>query len=272
VNNGQVVSPQGLKGSTAIVPPSINTLVFQINNDKDFDDYILKHSSKIPSVKSEVTYVKHPTLAVRQSQPSVPVAASNDRRTSLGMQPSQPTSSFSGPPQAEAQSPQQYLPPSQPEPVQQPSYPQSYNTGYKEQPQQPPPQPYQPPAPAYSNASVYSPVAQNPYAQPHNDFPRGPAGQVGAQQTTGVMYNNSSSSAPVNPVFGVTLEELFRRDGSPVPLVVYQCIQAVDLFGLEVEGIYRIPGTSSHIQAMKALFDSGMHTYKARTYTADVLV
>lgn len=41
-------------------------------------------------------------------------------------------------------------------------------------------------------------------------------------------------------------------------MVVYQCIQAVDLFGLEVEGIYRIPGTSSHIQHMKALFDSGM--------------
>jgi hypothetical protein len=39
---------------------------------------------------------------------------------------------------------------------------------------------------------------------------------------------------------------------------VYQCIQAVDLFGLEVEGIYRIPGTSSHIQSLKGLFDSGM--------------
>lgn len=59
----------------------------------------------------------------------------------------------------------------------------------------------------------------------------------------------------MNPVFGVTLEDLFNRDGSPVPLVVYQCIQAVDMYGLEVEGIYRIPGTSSHIQEMKAMFD-----------------
>lgn len=71
-----------------------------------------------------------------------------------------------------------------------------------------------------------------------------------------MLYN--SSQPPVNPVFGVGLDELFRRDGSPVPMVVYQCIQAVDLYGLEVEGIYRIPGTSSHIQQMKALFDSGM--------------
>lgn len=107
-------------------------------------------------------------------------------------------------------------------------------------------------APQHSNPP-YSPVGQNPYAQP--DYPRGPAGQGTAQQSSGVLYNNSQP--PINPVFGLTLEDLFRRDGSPVPMVVYQCIQAVDLFGLEVEGIYRIPGTSSHIQQMKALFDSG---------------
>jgi len=69
----------------------------------------------------------------------------------------------------------------------------------------------------------------------------------------GVTYSNPP---PIKPVFGVSLDELFRRDGSPVPMVVYQCIQAVDLFGLETEGIYRVPGTSSHIQAMKALFDN----------------
>jgi hypothetical protein len=63
------------------------------------------------------------------------------------------------------------------------------------------------------------------------------------------------------------LEDLFRRDGSPVPMVVYQCIQAVDLYGLEVEGIYRIPGTSSHIQQMKALFDSGMLCYQFHDWT-----
>ena len=73
----------------------------------------------------------------------------------------------------------------------------------------------------------------------------------------GVTYSNPP---PVKPVFGVPLDELFRRDGSPVPMVVYQCIQAVDLFGLETEGIYRVPGTSSHIQTMKALFDNGKST------------
>ncbi|PSN70057.1 Rho GTPase-like protein activator [Corynespora cassiicola Philippines] len=232
VNNGQVVSPQQLKGSDQPPPPSVNQLVYRINNEKDFDDYILKHSSKIPSVKSDLTYVKHPTLAPAQAQPTPPPAANAGRRTSMG----QPPPSFSAQPSEPAQSPSQYQPPSQPEPQQQP------------------PQPYQSQSSQFQPSSNYSPVAQNPYGQA--DYPRGPVGQATAQQTSGVLYNNTPSGPPVNPVFGISLDELFRRDGSPVPLVVYQCIQAVDLYGLEVEGIYRIPGTQSHIQQMKSLFDS----------------
>lgn len=64
---------------------------------------------------------------------------------------------------------------------------------------------------------------------------------------------------PVKPVFGLSLEQLFERDQSAVPMVVYQCIQAVDLFGLEVEGIYRLSGTSSHIKKIKAMFDNGKY-------------
>jgi len=61
---------------------------------------------------------------------------------------------------------------------------------------------------------------------------------------------------PVRPVFGVDLEELFQRDGTAVPMVVYQCMQAVDLFGLDVEGIYRLSGTATHVQQLKAVFDN----------------
>ena len=62
---------------------------------------------------------------------------------------------------------------------------------------------------------------------------------------------------PLNPVFGVSLDELFRRDNSAVPMIVYQCVQAVDLFGLDVEGIYRTSGSAPHIMEMKAMFDNG---------------
>jgi hypothetical protein len=42
-------------------------------------------------------------------------------------------------------------------------------------------------------------------------------------------------------------------------MIVSQCIQAVDLFGLDVEGIYRTSGSAPHIMEMKAMFDNGEH-------------
>ena len=73
-----------------------------------------------------------------------------------------------------------------------------------------------------------------------------------------LQNNNSNTSLPaLKPVFGVSLEELLKRDGSAIPLVVYQCIQAVDLYGLEVEGIYRLSGSSTHVNKLRAIFDNG---------------
>lgn len=70
--------------------------------------------------------------------------------------------------------------------------------------------------------------------------------------------NSSHSSLPaLKPVFGLSLEDMLKRDGSAIPLVVYQCIQAVELFGLEVEGIYRLSGSSTHISKLKSIFDNG---------------
>jgi hypothetical protein len=41
-------------------------------------------------------------------------------------------------------------------------------------------------------------------------------------------------------------------------MVVHQCIQAVDLFGLAVEGIYRLSGSATHVNKLKNLFDTGL--------------
>jgi hypothetical protein len=57
-------------------------------------------------------------------------------------------------------------------------------------------------------------------------------------------------------VFGVSLSRLYERDSLAVPQVVYQCIQAVDLFGLGVEGIYRLSGSVPHVNKLKTLFDT----------------
>ena len=94
---------------------------------------------------------------------------------------------------------------------------------------------------------------QSSAGQPSQALYAQPPGPVGTSQN-----ENSSSSLPaLRPVFGVSLDDLLKRDGSAIPLVVYQCVQAVDLFGLEVEGIYRLSGSSTHITKLKEVFDNG---------------
>jgi hypothetical protein len=68
---------------------------------------------------------------------------------------------------------------------------------------------------------------------------------------------------PAKPVFGVPLNRLYERDVLAVPMVVNQCIQAVDLYGLGVEGIYRQSGSLNHVNKLKNMFNSG--TYHALT-------
>ena len=88
-------------------------------------------------------------------------------------------------------------------------------------------------------------------------LPHQPVSQPLYTQSPVAAHQPPSQLPPLKPVFGLSLEQLFERDGSAVPMVVYQCIQAVDLYGLEVEGIYRLSGTSSHVTKIKAMFDNG---------------
>ncbi|KAK7403835.1 Rho GTPase-activating protein [Neonectria punicea] len=64
------------------------------------------------------------------------------------------------------------------------------------------------------------------------------------------------ASAHTRPVFGLSLSRLYERDGLAVPMVIYQCIQAADLYGLALEGIYRQSGSMNHIQKLKNMFDT----------------
>jgi hypothetical protein len=100
--------------------------------------------------------------------------------------------------------------------------------------------PYQPPGPPYQLPGPSAPPA-------YSGFNSGPPA---LNVTTGSK-----------PVFGVHLGRLYERDGLAVPMVVYQCIQAVDLFGLGVEGIYRQSGSMNHINRLKGMFDSGMSIF-----------
>ena len=105
---------------------------------------------------------------------------------------------------------------------------------------------------AVSGAGVQS---QMPFADvsSSNAYPQ-------ASTTIGPFSSDSLSAEfpSSKPVFGVSLDDLLKRDGSAIPSVVYQCLQAVDLFGLEVEGIYRLSGSAAHVTELRSMFDNGM--------------
>ncbi|KAK5198706.1 Rho GTPase-activating protein [Exophiala xenobiotica] len=95
-----------------------------------------------------------------------------------------------------------------------------------------------------------------PAQGPPNGAPRpshpGPGGSISSLPS---RQGGPRPGPPVRPVFGVSLDELFQRDGSAVPSIVYECVQAVDLYGLDVEGVYRTSGSAHHIMELRQQFD-----------------
>lgn len=111
-------------------------------------------------------------------------------------------------------------------------------------------------------STIPSAAPQLPPAQASTPLYSSPPTPIYAQQTN----HSHSSLPPLKPVFGVSLEDLLKRDGSAIPMVIYQCIQAVDLFGLDVEGIYRLSGSAAHVSKLKAQFDHGRSCYRANYF------
>jgi hypothetical protein len=113
---------------------------------------------------------------------------------------------------------------------------------------------FQSPQPQQSQQPPYAQLPSQKGNPPPNAFPQPSA--MAPPQAHRQSPPAASQMAPPRPVFGVTLSKLYERDGLAVPMVVYQCIQAVDLFGLNVEGIYRLSGSVPHVNKLKNQFDT----------------
>lgn len=67
----------------------------------------------------------------------------------------------------------------------------------------------------------------------------------------------ASTNRTPQPVFGVPLEELCRRDKAKVPRIVQGLLEEIEMRGLGEVGIYRVPGSLASINALKSAIDAG---------------
>ncbi|ATZ45415.1 Bcrgd1 [Botrytis cinerea B05.10] len=267
LSNGLNISP--IKGKEqGTLNRSLREVVHAIDNVKDLSNYISSFSGNMQSRITEIKYERNPVLqpaqntAQRQSDPNalqarqgpvIPPQPSHQVHMSQPFNQSSPPThqrerSFSHGPSLSQHIVAPVVSPTNPI-----STSPDFNTWSPRAdgppqistlPFQPQPQNETPIQQTPQNPTTHAPVSHGPSSAPL--FGAGSAPAPG----------NSTHLAPLKPVFGLSLEELFDRDGSAVPMIVYQCIQAVDLFGLEVEGIYRLSGTASHIMKIKAMFDN----------------
>lgn len=80
-------------------------------------------------------------------------------------------------------------------------------------------------------------------------------------------YPSANSSSPSNsnpqivdkgrPTFGVDLAEQMARDSVEVPPIMEKCCQAIEKYGLQSQGIYRLSGMTSKVAKLRERLDKG---------------
>ncbi|EZF11869.1 hypothetical protein H112_07086 [Trichophyton rubrum D6] len=236
LGSGLAVSPMKTGSAT---PDSLREAARRVDNEQDFRDFIISQSSKVPDTKPALKYERHATL-MPASNPNA-----HPKRQSLSLN-ANPTP----PPQSASQvfNTMSPIPRDSSGAQGSPLSMQQRRDSWTSQP------PFPTSTPQYSNPASMQPT----YSQQHSYQPPPQLAQHAQPRPSisDIPPNAHPELPPLNPVFGLTLDELFKRDGTAIPMVVYQCIQAVELFGLNVEGIYRLSGNTNHIAHMKSLFDN----------------
>ncbi|KAK4689393.1 Rho GTPase-activating protein RGD1, partial [Tremellales sp. Uapishka_1] len=141
-----------------------------------------------------------------------------------------------------------------------------------------------PPLPPHVQASANAMAAASAPQLTH------PNGMNGLNGSGGPNGNNiPQSNIPINAAqdyaapgipsssgatFGVDLGEQLLRDGTEVPKVVEKCAEAIEAYGLESTGIYRLSGTTSKVQALKGALDRDIDSVDvlSEDWSADINV
>ncbi|KAJ3564528.1 hypothetical protein NP233_g8237 [Leucocoprinus birnbaumii] len=87
--------------------------------------------------------------------------------------------------------------------------------------------------------------------QPHHHHASQPSAHLGAG-VNGVLPDKG------RPTFGVDLSEQMARDNVEVPPIMRKCCSAIEKYGIKNQGVYRVGGTTSKIQALRARLDKDL--------------
>lgn len=107
-----------------------------------------------------------------------------------------------------------------------------------------------PPIPQVNSypSSVISPISTSapPLPPPHTPAAPPPS--------------SANTSDKGRPTFGVDLSDQMIRDNVDIPPILEKCCEAIEKYGLDVQGIYRLSGTTSKVQQLKARLDKDLES------------
>ncbi|KAJ7334121.1 Rho GTPase activation protein [Mycena albidolilacea] len=74
------------------------------------------------------------------------------------------------------------------------------------------------------------------------------------------------------PTFGVDLADQMTRDNVEVPLIMEKCCQAIEKYGIESQGIYRLSGTVTKVANLRQRLDKDMDSVDldAQEWSSDI--
>lgn len=102
-----------------------------------------------------------------------------------------------------------------------------------------------------NNLSTYNSQSSSTQGMSHaSSYSQLPKAQQGQQQ-----QQPQQSAAPV--YFGVELGEQMDRDNVDIPKVLQKCVETIEAYGMDSQGLYRLSGTTSRIQRLRAKMEKG---------------
>lgn len=101
------------------------------------------------------------------------------------------------------------------------------------------------------------------FTEAQSAIPRTPPGTVANRR----LVTNSSIES-THKVFGVSLEDLYIRDNSTVPIFVLSCIEFIEAHALKLKGIYNVSGSARFLRNFTHVIDESMHFSNDMVFTA----